>query len=160
MSQIIEVGPAHAAVMATIHAAAFPPGARWGPDAITLQLGLSGAFGHLALDSKGLPGGFILARVAADEAEILTLAVAPPARRNGLATALLHAAETRAEIAGATAMFLEVADANAPARSLYARRGYVQVGLRRGYYAGGEDALVLRRKLGPCELSPGAATAR
>jgi ribosomal-protein-alanine N-acetyltransferase len=55
-------------------------------------------------------------------------------------------------------MFLEVAAPNAPARALYAGRGYAQVGLRRGYYAFDIDALVLRRALSP--ISHAVATAR
>ena len=134
----------HAAVMAAIHAEAFPAGERWGADALGLQLGLPGAFGLLAEAE-----GFVLARVAADEAEILTLAVLPSSRRRGLATALLQAAMLRAARSGAAAMLLEVAETNAAARALYAAQGFVQVGLRRGYYAAGVDALVLRRDLGP-----------
>jgi ribosomal-protein-alanine N-acetyltransferase len=52
-------------------------------------------------------------------------------------------------------MFLEVAETNAAARALYLRRGYRQVGLRRGYYAPGLDALVLRRTLTPAAARAG-----
>jgi len=99
-------------------------------------------------------GGMVLARVAADQAEILALAVIPAVRRQGRGAALLAAAEARAAAAGAAAMFLEVAEPNAPARSLYARAGYAPAGRRRAYYPDGADALVLRKS-----LSPAAATA-
>jgi ribosomal-protein-alanine N-acetyltransferase len=139
---------AHGPAMAAIHAASFPPGERWGADAMALQLGLPGAFGYLAG-----PEGFVLARVAADEAEILTLAVVPASRRTGLATALLSAARARAADDGATAMLLEVAEANDAARALYARLGFTQVGRRRDYYGTGKDALVLKCALaGPMSL--------
>ena len=93
--------------LAAIHASAFPPREAWGADAIALQLALAGVFG--LIDERG---GMLLGRVAADEAEVLTLAVAPAVRRQGIATALLRAA--RAEIAarGGTALFLEVAVGN------------------------------------------------
>ena len=94
------------------------------------------------------------ARVAADEAEILTLAVLPQARRHGVATRLMQACLDQAAGRGAGAMFLEVSDTNHPARALYQRFGFQRVGLRRGYYPGGGNALVLRR-----DLSPVAATA-
>jgi ribosomal-protein-alanine N-acetyltransferase len=148
MTVLIPATIAHGPAMAAIHAAAFPPKQRWGADALALQLGLPGAFGLLAG-----PDGFVLARVAADEAEILTLAVVPSARRRGLARDLLKAALARAAQSGAAAMLLEVANTNTAARALYAGLGFVQVGLRRGYYAQGMDALVLRLGLIPTEAS-------
>ncbi len=95
--------------------------------------------------------GFAVIRTAAGEAELLTLAVAPEARRRGHGRALLARAEARAAAAGAAEMFLEVAADNAAARALYAAAGYAEAGLRRGYYSasGGAaaDALVLRKAL-------------
>lgn len=135
---LISATPAHGPVMAAIHTASFPPGARWGASAMTLQLMLPGTFGFLE------PDGFVLARVAADEAEILTLAVIPTARRTGLASRLLRAALVRAASEGALRMLLEVAEDNVAGRALYARMGFEQVGRRRGYYGAGTDALVLR----------------
>jgi ribosomal-protein-alanine N-acetyltransferase len=133
-----EATPAHAAAFAAIHAAAFPPRESWGADAISLQLGLPGAFG--LIDDRG---GMLLGRVAADEAEVLTLAVAPAVRRQGIATALLRAARDRARALGAHAMFLEVAVGNTAAVMLYRREGFAEVGRRRRYYADASDALVL-----------------
>lgn len=92
-------------------------------------------------------GGFALGRVIAPEAELLTLAVAPARRRQGLGRALVARLEAGAAARGATVMFLEVAATNAPARALYAGLGYAQDGRRRGYYGPGVDALVLRRCL-------------
>jgi [ribosomal protein S18]-alanine N-acetyltransferase len=137
-------GVAHAATMAAIHRAAFPPNEAWGSDAIALQLALPGVFGWL--DQRG---GMILARVAADEAEVLTLAVAPEARRQGIGTTLLETALRLARVRGARTAFLEVSDANTPARSLYKRAGFTLAGRRPRYYADGTDALVLRRTLIP-----------
>jgi ribosomal-protein-alanine N-acetyltransferase len=133
---------AHAAALAAIHAAAFPPSECWGEDAISLQLALPGAFG--LLDPRG---GMLLARVAADDAEVLTLAVAPSVRRQGVATRLLSAAVTEARGCGATAVFLEVATTNLAAQALYRRAGLVEVGRRRRYYADGSDGIVLRLNL-------------
>jgi ribosomal-protein-alanine N-acetyltransferase len=133
---------AHAAAMAAIHAASFPPRERWGEDAMRLQLALQGAFAFI--DERG---GFVLARVAADEAEILTLAVMPSARRSGIGRALLAAAMEGARAQGAAAIFLEVATANTAARALYAGTGFVEVGTRPNDYPGGAAALVLRATL-------------
>ena len=141
---MIAATPFHAAAMAAVHAHAFPLGQRWGADAIGLQLGLPGAFGFVA------EGGFVLARAAADEAEILTLAVLPTRRRGGLGRSLVERAMQEAGERGAARLFLEVSEANAPARALYAALGFEPVGRRPGYYACGADALVLRRRLTPC----------
>jgi ribosomal-protein-alanine N-acetyltransferase len=98
-----------------------------------------------------LPGGFALGRVAGPEAELLTLAVAPDARRRGTGTALVIAFEAAAIARGAEEAFLEVAAGNAPARALYARLGYRERGRRRGYSArpgaAPDDALVLGKPL-------------
>ena len=135
-------GVAHAAALALIHAGAFPPGAQWGTDAMALQLSLPGAFG--LIDPAG---GMVLARVAADEAEILTLAVTREVRRTGLGRRLLRAAMDEAAARGAVSMVLEVAVINAPAASLYRTAGFTEVGRRRAYYPGGVDALILRASL-------------
>jgi ribosomal-protein-alanine N-acetyltransferase len=139
---IVHATVTHAAVLAAIHAAAFPPREAWSEDVIALQLGLPGAFG--LVDESG---GMLLGRVAADEAEVLTLAVAPPVRRHGLATALLRAARVHVGGCGGNALFLEVATGNLAALSLYRREGFVEVGRRRRYYADASDALVLRMNL-------------
>lgn len=129
----------HAAALAVIHAAAFPPREAWGTDAIGLQLALPGAFG--LLDEAG---GMLLGRIAADEAEVLTLAVIPEARRKGVAAGLLREAKALVATAGAKVLFLEVSVANAPALALYRGAGFVEVGRRRRYYADSSDALLMR----------------
>ncbi len=139
---LVAATPAHAAAMASLHASAFPPRDRWGAAAFELQLGLHGAFGWIAP-----AGGMILARAMADEAEVLTFAVDPAARRQGIGRALLEQAMATARQRGAQSMFLEVAASNAPAQALYAASGFAVVGRRSGYYPGGVDALVLRRTL-------------
>jgi ribosomal-protein-alanine N-acetyltransferase len=133
---------AHAVILAAIHASAFPPAEAWGADAILPQLALAGVFG--LLDWRG---GMLLARVAAEDAEVLTLAVEPGARRQGIARTLLLAAITEARARGATALFLEVATTNVAARELYRQAGLSEVAKRRRYYADGSDAIVLRMKL-------------
>lgn len=129
--------------LANLHASAFA--APWDAAAFADLLGQAGVFAETGDD------GFILIRVVADEAEVLTLAVRPEARRRGLAARLVEAAAARAAALGAESLFLEVAADNAAARALYARCGFTEAGRRRGYYAreGGEatDALILALKL-------------
>jgi [ribosomal protein S18]-alanine N-acetyltransferase len=136
--------PAHAEALAHIHASAFPPGQRWGADAMALQLGLPGVFGWIALVAGLAEGGMVLARVAADEAEILTLAVDPAARGLGVGRALLGRAMQTASSRDAASMVLEVAATNKAARALYSGRGFREVGRRVAYYPGPVDALILR----------------
>ena len=80
------------------------------------------------------PQGFALGRVTVDEAELVTLAVEPDARRRGLGRRLLSSFENMARGRGATRAFLEVAAENAAARALYTTQGYRESGRRRGYY--------------------------
>ena len=132
----------HANAMAEIHRLAFSPAEAWSRDVMILQLDLPATFGLVHPD-----GGMILARVAADESEILTLAVHPGQRRRGLASALLRAAMDRAVVLGAVSMFLEVATTNHAARALYRAHGFTEAGLRRHYYSDGTNALILRSTL-------------
>jgi ribosomal-protein-alanine N-acetyltransferase len=94
---------------------------------------------------------FILGRVIADEAEVLTLATDPDHRRKGLARACLTAFDAGARARGATTAFLEVAEDNAPALALYRATGYRETARRVGYYARRQgpkvDALILSKTL-------------
>lgn len=141
-----------APALAALHALAFPPGQAWGADAIALMLDMPGVFG-LWRPAEG----FVLARVAADEAEILTLGVVPAARRRGLGAALLRGAMAEARARGAGALYLEVAAGNLAALALYAGLGCVEAGRRPRYYEDGQDALVLRCALAKGEAGAGGA---
>jgi ribosomal-protein-alanine N-acetyltransferase len=110
------------AALARLHAACFAQG--WSEKALRELLESPGIIALVA------SSGFILARAAADEAEILTLAVSPEARRQGLATALVAQAAETAALRGARTMFLEVAVANQPALALYGRLGFREAGRR------------------------------
>jgi ribosomal-protein-alanine N-acetyltransferase len=81
-----------------------------------------------------------------DEAFVQTIAVAPAAQAQGLGARLLVALLDEAERRRQSTVSLEVRADNAPAQRLYARHGFVRTGVRRGYYAGGVDALVLTRR--------------
>jgi ribosomal-protein-alanine N-acetyltransferase len=139
---IRKAGPLHATALAGIHSRAFPSDEFWDERIIAGQLSQPGVFG--LLDERG---GMILVRLAADEAEILTVAVVPERRQQGLGAALMRAAAEEARSRGATKMFLEVSTRNPAARGLYQQLGFAQVGRRRGYYADGSDALVLTKDL-------------
>ncbi|QJE74379.1 GNAT family N-acetyltransferase [Aerophototrophica crusticola] len=152
MTEVTTLGPAGAELLAAIHAEAFDPavsGDAWEAKAFTELLSLPGTAALLA-GRDGDPLGFVLLRTAADEAEILTLATRPAARRRGVARGLLSAAARTAQAAGAATLFLEVAATNAAALALYAGFGFSAVGRRRCYYrlsGGPVDAVVMARPL-------------
>ncbi len=80
-----------------------------------------------------------------DEGHITTVAIAPKLRGDGYGKLLLHAIMTHAEHCGVKRMTLEVRRSNKAARSLYERSGFVATGERKGYYEGGEDAVIYWR---------------
>lgn len=93
------------------------------------------------------PHGFLLGRSIAGEAELLTLAVDPQARRAGTGRALVAGFAGRAAETGAGTAFLEVAADNLAARRLYQVTGWLEAGVRRRYYGPATDAIVMRLTL-------------
>jgi ribosomal-protein-alanine N-acetyltransferase len=140
-----EATPRDAAAIAAIHAASFQRG--WGEDEVHRLLIDRSAVAHRAMIGRSL-AGFILSRLAAGEAEILSVAVAPTWRGRNLSRPLLDLHLRRLAGLGARTVFLEVDANNTPACRLYRRAGFREVGKRQGYYQSGAAALVLRRDLG------------
>lgn len=132
--------------LAALHGAAFAPSRGWSAREF------EGFLADPACLMVTRPGGFALARVTLDEAELLTIATDPDQRRQGIARSLLAELLAALPARGAETLFLEVAEDNAAARALYALAGFEEAGRRRGYYprAAGPaaDALILRRALG------------
>jgi [ribosomal protein S18]-alanine N-acetyltransferase len=94
--------------------------------------------------------GYLILIVAADEAHLLNLSVAPDCQRQGIGTHLTGCVITLAREHKARKIFLEVRPSNSAARALYGRCGFVEVGMRRDYYPslnGRENAIVMERKL-------------
>jgi len=143
-----EAGARDASAIAKLHAVSFHRG--WSDGEFEHLLSERNILAHRATRGQTLDG-FILSRIVTDEAEILSVAVASSRRGRGLARALLNLHLRRLAGLGAQAVFLEVDENNQPARRLYARAGFHEVGRRAGYYRrdGGDaaTALVLRRDL-------------
>ena len=143
-----EASARDAAAIASLHAASFRRG--WTDGEIERLLLERNTVAHRAMVGRTLHG-FILSRLAGDEAEILSVAVASARRGRGLARAMLNLHLRRLAGLGARAVFLEVDEDNEPARRLYQRAGFREVGRRPGYYQHGREqagtALVLRRDL-------------
>jgi ribosomal-protein-alanine N-acetyltransferase len=143
-----EATPRDAAAIAALHAVSFRQG--WSDGEFERLLLERNIVAHRAMTGRALHG-FILSRLAAGEAEILSVAVSSARRGRGLARALLNLHLRRLAGLGASAVFLEVDEDNEPARRLYQRAGFHEVGRRPGYYQQGREraatALVLRRDL-------------
>ena len=106
---------------------------------------LAAAATFLVADSADMVAGYVVAIDAADEGEILNLAVAVTGRRHGVGRALVEAVLEALTGRGARHVYLEVRESNAPARALYATLGFKEVGRRKQYYRRPvEDAIVLR----------------
>jgi ribosomal-protein-alanine N-acetyltransferase len=122
----------------------------WSPPEFEALLADPACIGE-GLDGKSGLSGFVVSRRALDEAEILTIVVDPGARRKGCAQRLLLSHLSRLSSLGVTSLFLEVDEANIAALALYLRNGFVQVGVRKGYYSRPDgsraNAVVMRRSL-------------
>ncbi len=105
----------------------------------------------LFLDDATEPAGFVMSRLAADEAEILTICVEKARRGRGLSRLLLAAHREGLVRRGVLRLFLEVEDGNLPALALYRKAGFAEVGRRKDYYARPDGsratALVMRLDL-------------
>ena len=137
---------------AALHAESFVPlGERvWTRQDLAELIVLPGVAG-LLLQVDGRDAGLAVCQVAADEAELLTLAVRPAHRRQGGARRLLAAVIDHVRKSGARTLFLEVGVDNPAARSLYESQGFHAVGERRAYYQRGQgppaDGIVMRLNL-------------
>jgi len=145
---LAEASARDAGAIASLHAASFRRG--WSEQEVEGLLLDRQVIAHRVM-AGGKLIGFIMARLAADEAEILSVAVASRQRGRGLARRLLDLHLRRLAGLGARAVFLEVDEYNTAATKLYNRAGFREVARRPNYYpgAGGKTAaaLVLRRDL-------------
>ena len=136
---------ADAAALARIHKAGFP--AFWTREDFAEYIRQPEVSAWMA--GSGDDSGFIVVRRADEEAEILTFAVAPAVRRQGIGRALLEHSMTDLRRRGVAILFLEVAAGNVAAEALYERMGFKRCGTRRNYYPQnsepvGKDAVVMR----------------
>ena len=145
---LTEATPGDARAIAGLHAASFRRG--WSEDEVEALLIDRAVLTHRAMTGRTL-GGFVMSRIADDEAEILSVAVANRRRGRGLAGALLRLHLGRLAGLAVRTVFLEADEDNESARRLYRRAGFRDVGRREGYYpngtATGTAALILRRDL-------------
>lgn len=130
--------------MAALHRASFTLPRPWSAVEFTEVLASPFSF------ALSRPAGFLIGRVVVDEAEVLTIAVAPAMQRTGIGAELIAAFLSEARARGAARTFLEVAEGNLAAIGLYGRAGFKATGRRKGYYHGNGvvlDAVVMGRDL-------------
>lgn len=111
-----------------MHAAAFGTTRPWSAKEYADLLAMRGVI--LCGDARS----FLLGRIIADEAEVLTVATDPAFQRQGLARHQLHSFIAKARVSAAESVFLEVADDNTPAKALYFNEGFLVTGQRPAYY--------------------------
>lgn len=144
--------------MARIHAASFDE--VWSGVMLRRILAMPGTVGLVArLQRQWTTAGFALLRVAADESELLSLAVAPEQRGAGVGTLLLRGSIEQARAGGASRLFLEVAEDNDVARRLYQGHGLVPVGRRPDYYRR-RDGTTTAAVTMSCDLDAAAQSAQ
>jgi ribosomal-protein-alanine N-acetyltransferase len=125
----------------------FPPGISYSRQELKAYIRHRGAFTLIASDSQeGQVQGFIVVHNG-PTGHVVTIDVLEPARRSGLGSLLLRAAEERLRAAGSRAVGLETAVDNVPALSFYKRHGYSVIRTWPRYYSNGVDALVLKKEL-------------
>jgi tRNA threonylcarbamoyl adenosine modification protein YeaZ len=132
-----------AQLLAALHAESFQPA--WTAEMIASSLSLPGA-GAIVVDLANRAYGFVQYQWVAGEAEINTLCVSPNYRGQGFGRALMQALVTHLKSRNTSKLFLEVAADNVAAMALYRHMGFVETGVRKGYYArknGAVDAITM-----------------
>lgn len=139
---IRRAAPDDFAALAALHARSFPDDG-WSAEDMRKMSAQT-----WVITESAKPIGFVMLSLAAGEAEVLTIAIDPDAQGKGHGRALLQHALDDLRTEGLVEVFLEVAVDNTAALALYRAAGFVEVGVRRGYYdrpGGDVDALVFRR---------------
>jgi ribosomal-protein-alanine N-acetyltransferase len=133
--------PEDAAILLAIESSGGPT--TWNEAGLRATLGQPATRALLCFEGRE-PVAHAVSTVAGDEAEIVLISVKPQHRRHGHASALMHSLASTWRDAGVRAAWLEVRVGNVAAIALYRLHGWVDAGIRRGYYRDGEDARIMR----------------
>ena len=128
--------PADPQAMAALHARCFTSPRPWRADEFAALINAPSCL------IVGDDAGFAIARIVLDEAELLTICVAPESQNQGIGRGLLARLHDALQVRGVRAVFLEVAATNAAARALYTASGYSEAGFRRDYYKSPQNGTV------------------
>src|SRR5215469_2124483 len=124
----------------------FPAGISYSKQELRAFVQARGSFTLVAINEREDIQGFVVGHYRGT-GHIITIDVAPGARRSGVGSLLLRSAEDRMRAAGCLAVGLEAAVDNATALAFYKRHGYSVIRTRPRYYSNGVDALVLKKNL-------------
>jgi ribosomal-protein-alanine N-acetyltransferase len=150
--QGLHVEPAQvrdAELLAALHAKGFHSG--WPSQDFASYIAGRDTPVYVACDARRNIAGFAMLRLAADEAELITIAVDPRWRKKGIGRALMNALLADLQTTAARRLYLEVAGDNPAALRLYGGLGFSKIGERDGYYARADGrpatAIVMARDL-------------
>ena len=119
----------------------------WKREYFEAEIGAPYRFNRVVRDEGGHLLAYVFCAFAGGEVHVNKIAVAPEARRRGLATRLMDEVFAHARTVTAVEIYLEVRVSNAPARNFYEGLGFLATGRRQRYYLDGEDALVMVRRI-------------
>lgn len=143
--KIIEMNADHVAQVARLETLCFPD--PWSEKSIASELSNKLSLWLVAVEENTVVG-YIGSQTVPDESDVMNVAVHPDFRRRGTAEALVMALCADLKERGSVSLTLEVRTSNDPARALYEKLGFEQVGKRTNYYRNPkEDALILRKIL-------------
>ena len=141
-------------ILVDLEALTFPEDP-WSPFMLADELSSPASRYWIAMDEAGVPIGYGGVKVGGDQADVMTIGVAPRARGRGVGRAILDALLEWARQAGAVEIFLDVRPSNEGAIALYNSRGFVEIGRRPRYFRNPvEEAVEMRAPLS----EPGART--
>ena len=142
---IVEMNEVHVTQVAELEKCCFPD--PWSEKSIASELSNQLAL-WLVAEDNGVVTGYIGSQTVPDESDMMNVAVHPDYRRRGIAEALVNTLCDALKERGSVSLTLEVRASNEPAKALYEKLGFEQVGRRPNYYRNPkEDALILKKML-------------
>lgn len=143
--EIIDMNHSHVAAVAELEKLCFS--APWSENAVRSELTNPLSLWLVAVENDRVVG-YVGSQTVLDEADMMNVAVSPDERQKGVGRALVTALVERLKANGVRCLTLEVRSSNEPAKALYQKLGFTQVGRRPNYYrAPREDALILRKTI-------------
>ena len=145
MIEIVKMNEAHVASVAAIEKECFGVDA-WSEKSVASELTNQLSLWLVAVDGDRV-AGYVGSQTVCDETDMMNVAVTADYRRQGLGEKLVLALVEELKAIGSQCLTLEVRDSNTPARTLYEKLGFQQIGLRKNYYKNPkEDAYILRKE--------------
>lgn len=143
--EIVKMNEAHVASVAAIEKECFGVDA-WSEKSVASELTNKLSLWLVAVDGDRV-AGYVGSQTVCDETDMMNVAVTADYRRQGMGEKLVLALEEALKAIGSQCLTLEVRDSNTPARTLYEKLGFQQIGLRKNYYRNPkEDAYILRKE--------------